>query len=157
VLGRALPVRDASGAIVRWMGTCTEIHELKRVQQALVLDRTRITQVVANLLHNAAKYTPVGGRIEVVLEQDGDEAVVRVHDNGQGMTPQLIACVFDLFIQADATSESRDGGLGVGLSLARSLAQLHGGRLTAHSAGVGLGSTLELRLPLVASVAEPAA
>jgi len=124
---------------------------------ALVLDRTRITQVVANLLHNAAKYTPQGGAIDVELAQDGDEAIVRVQDSGQGMTPALIACVFDLFTQADSAADSREGGLGVGLSLARSLAQLHGGRLTAHSAGVGLGSTFELRLPLVASVGEPAA
>ena len=271
VLGRALPVRDVSGSIVRWMGTCTEIHELKRVQQqleesqaalreadrqkdkflamlahelrnplapimnaayvlkhggqdaagvqraadiitrqarhmrdliedlidvsrvtrglatlqvrparlaevvaaaveqvtpmieerrhrlrvsdrsdalSLEVDPTRITQVVANLLHNAAKYTPEGGEIDLVLEREADEAVVRVHDTGQGMDAALIARVFDLFVQAESTPERHAGGLGVGLALAHSLAQLHGGSLGAHSAGRGRGSTFELRLPL---------
>jgi PAS domain S-box-containing protein len=270
VLGRALPVRDADGAIVRWMGTCTEIHELKRVQQALeatqaalrmadqqkdqflamlahelrnplapiataahllkvgqdpagvqraagiierqanhmrelvedlldvsrvtrglvtlqprrarldevvagsveqvatlvaqrrhqlriedrveglelLADPTRITQVVANLLHNAAKYTPEGGVIDVLLERAGDEAVVRVRDNGQGMESALIARVFELFAQAETAPGRRDGGLGVGLALARSLVLLHGGSLVAHSDGPGLGSTFELRLPV---------
>ena len=280
VLGRALPVRDASGAIVRWMGNCTEIHELKRVQQALeesqaalqatdrqkdqflamlahelrnplapiataahllklgsddaalvrqaadiidrqarhmrdlvedlidvsrvtrglvtlqtgetrlievvdaaveqvaplanakrhtlkvsdlapglslVLDPTRITQVVANLLHNAVKYTPDGGAIEVVLQLEGDEAVVRVHDSGRGMDAALIARVFDLFTQAETTPARHEGGLGVGLALARSLVQLHGGRLRARSAGLGKGSTFEMHLPLDGWPSDPAA
>ncbi|HSD16703.1 MAG TPA: PAS domain-containing protein [Thermomonas sp.] len=276
VLGRALPVRDGSGTIVRWMGTCTAIHELKRVQQALEasqaalrvadqhkdqflatlahelrnplspiataaqilkqgsqdaatvqrvadiierqarhmrelvedlidvsrvtrglvtlqpreaqlaevvgaameqvtplmsqrrhqltlsdrapglvlsLDPVRITQVVANLLHNAAKYTPQEGTIDVVLEREGDEAVVRVRDNGMGMDEALIGRVFDLFAQAESTSARHQGGLGVGLALARSLVQLHGGVLDAHSAGIGHGSTFEMRLPLQSRVA----
>ena len=271
VLGRALPVRDASGAIVRWMGTCTEIHELKRVQQALEasqsalrfadrqkdqflavlahelrnplapianaaralrhggqdpaavqriaeiierqarhmrdlvedlidvsrvtrglttlqlrpapladavaaaveqvaplvdrrghrlqvddrapglalpIDATRITQVIANLLHNAAKYTPEGGEIALQLVREGDEAVLTVRDNGRGMDEALMARVFELFVQAEGTPERREGGLGVGLALAHSLAQLHGGSLRAHSDGLGQGSIFELRLPL---------
>jgi PAS domain S-box-containing protein len=271
VLGRALPVRDASGTIIRWMGTCTEIDELKRVQQALeasqaslraadqhkdqflatlahelrnplsplasvaqllkhgshdgatvqrmaeiierqvghmrelvedlvdvsrvtrglvalqprdarladvvaaaveqvspliterrhalnvsdrapelalVMDPTRITQVVANLLHNAAKYTPQDGVIDVVLDRDADDAIVRVRDNGIGMDAALIGRVFDLFAQAESTPERGEGGLGLGLALARSLVQVHRGVLTADSDGIGQGSTFEMRLPL---------
>ncbi|WP_133478775.1 PAS domain-containing protein [Cognatilysobacter segetis] len=271
VLGRALPVRDADGRITRWMGTCTEIDDLKRAQQLLerseaalreadrqkdqflatlahelrnplapivtavqllrmapereatvrqateIIDRqamhmrnlvedlmdvsrvtrglsalqrrdvrlgdviaaaveqtqpllqrhahqlevidanpelvldadpVRLTQVLTNLLNNAAKYTPPGGHITLVSTIERDEAVVRLHDTGVGMDAALIARVFDLFAQADTTPERHYGGLGIGLSLARSLAQLHGGSLTASSPGPGQGSTFELRLPL---------
>ncbi|GAB2507236.1 PAS domain-containing sensor histidine kinase [Lysobacter humi (ex Lee et al. 2017)] len=273
VLGRALPVRDADGQIVRWMGTCTEIHEQKRVQEmlerseaalrmadrqkdqflamlahelrnplapiataaqllqmapdrvdsvrhaaeiisrqamhmrslvedlmdvsrvtrglatlqlqpvrlgdvvaaaveqtaplatrrghrlevvdaspglALRADPLRLTQILANLLNNAVKYTPPGGEIVVEVLRDGGEAVIRVRDTGVGMDEALIARVFDLFAQAETTPERHEGGLGIGLALARSLAQLHGGRLVASSPGPGRGSTFELRLPLQA-------
>jgi PAS domain S-box-containing protein len=271
VLGRALPVRDGEGRITRWMGTCTEIDDLKRVQQLLerseaalreadrqkdqflatlahelrnplapivnavqllrmapereamvrqateIIDRqalhmrslvedlmdvsrvirglstlqrrqvrlgdviaaaveqtqpllqrrghhlevidanpelvldadsVRLTQVLTNLLNNAAKYTPPGGHITLVSTVEQGDAVVRLHDNGVGMDAALLARVFDLFAQADTTPERHYGGLGIGLSLARSLAQLHGGSLSASSPGPGLGSTFELRLPL---------
>jgi PAS domain S-box-containing protein len=271
VLGRALPVRDADGRITRWMGTCTEIDDLKRVQQMLerseaalreadrqkdhflatlahelrnplapivnavqllrmapereamvrqateIIDRqaqhmrslvedlmdvsrvirglsalqrrdvrlgeviaaaieqtqpllqrhahrlevidanpelvldadpVRLTQVLTNLLNNAAKYTPPGGHITLVSSVEQDEVVVRLHDTGVGMDAALLAREFDLFAQADTTPERHYGGLGIGLSLARSLAQLHGGNLSASSPGPGQGSTFELRLPL---------
>ncbi|MFZ5655470.1 MAG: PAS domain-containing protein [Pseudomonadota bacterium] len=271
VLGRALPVRDADGQIVRWMGTCTEIHEQKRVQEALerseaalrladrqkdqflamlahelrnplapiataaqllkmapdrvesvrqaaeIIDRqavhmrhlvedlvdvsrvtrglvslqmrpvrladmvaaaveqttpllqrrrhrldiadhapglelagdpTRLTQVLTNLLNNAAKYTPPQGFIGIEIDREGEEAVVRVRDTGVGMDAALLSRVFELFVQAETTPERREGGLGIGLALARSLVQLHGGRLTASSPGPGQGSMFELRLPL---------
>ncbi|WP_133499420.1 PAS domain-containing sensor histidine kinase [Cognatilysobacter terrigena] len=274
VLGRALPVRDDAGAIVRWMGTCTEIDDLKRTQQALersenalrvadrqkdqflatlahelrnplapivtavqllrmapereatvrqaaeIIDRqsthmrnlvedlidvsrvtrglsalqkrtvrlsdvvagaieqtqplmarrnhhltvddrsdgvtldadpVRLTQILTNLLNNAAKYTPSGGKVNVDVRVEGDQAVVRLQDTGVGMDDALLARVFGLFEQAEATPEREHGGLGIGLALARSLAQLHGGTLTASSAGPGLGSTFELRLPLVSA------
>lgn len=271
VLGRALPVRDADGNIVRWMGTCTEIDEIKRMQEmlersqgalrladsqkdkflamlahelrnplapiataaqllkmapdrvdtvrqaaeiierqsvhmrtlvedlvdvsrvtrglvalqarpvrvadvvraameqttplvtrrghrldvvdhapglALTADPTRLTQILTNLLNNAAKYTPSEGIITVAIEaQDGD-AVIRVRDTGIGMDAPLLERVFELFAQAETTPERHEGGLGIGLALARSLAQLHGGNLTASSPGPGCGSTFELRLPL---------
>jgi PAS domain S-box-containing protein len=284
VLGRALPVRDEMGRIVRWMGTCTEIHDLKRVQQMLeqsqdalrladrqkdqflamlahelrnplapiataaqllkmapdrpesvrqaaeiierqaahmrnlvedlidvsrvtrglvalqtrpvrladvvaaaveqtqplvqrrrhrldvrdsapgldlVADPMRMTQILTNLINNAAKYTPPGGFIVVELLQEGDDALVRVRDTGVGMDAALLGRVFELFVQAENTPERNEGGLGIGLALARSLAQLHGGDLTASSAGRGQGSTFELRLPrmprsLPAHVVEPA-
>ncbi|MGY4515215.1 PAS domain-containing protein [Lysobacter sp. HA18] len=271
VLGRALPVRDSSGAIVRWMGTCTEIDDIKRTQQMLersenalraadrqkdlflatlahemrnplapivtavqllrmapdreatvrqaaeIIDRqaghmrnlvedlidvsrvtrglttlqtrrvqlsdivagaveqtqsiiarhhhslhvedstdgitldadpVRLTQILTNVLNNAAKYTPPGGTITLTVGIDGGDVVVRLHDTGVGMDDALLARVFGLFEQAEETPERGHGGLGIGLALARSLAQLHGGSLTASSPGLGLGSTFELRLPL---------
>jgi PAS domain S-box-containing protein len=271
VLGRALPVRDAEGRIVRWMGTCTDIDEHKRVQAVLersetalraadrqkdqflamlahelrnplapianavqllkmapdrvemvkraaeIIDRqavhmrhlvedlmdvsrvtrglvnlsprpvplaqivaaaveqaaplmarhghrlevvdtapalevegdaTRLTQVLTNLLNNAAKYTPQAGRVVVEVARAGADAVVRVHDTGIGMDAALIERIFELFAQAETSPERHEGGLGIGLALARSLAQLHGGSLAAESAGPGKGSTFELRLPV---------
>jgi PAS domain S-box-containing protein len=271
VLGRALPVRDPDGRITRWMGTCTEIDDLKRAQQLLerseialraadrqkdqflatlahelrnplapivtavhllrmapereatvrqaadIIDRqaqhmrslvedlmdvsrvtrglatlqtrpvrlgdvvaaaveqtlpllerhehrlevrdaaadlvldadpVRLTQVLTNLLNNAAKYTPPGGLVTFESGVEGDDVVIRLHDTGVGMDAELLARVFDLFAQGDATPERHYGGLGIGLARARSLAQLHGGTLSASSPGPGLGSTFELRLPL---------
>ena len=275
VLGRALPVRDETGRIIRWMGTCTQIHELKRVQEMLeqsqaalrtadrqkdqflamlahelrnplapiataaqllkmapdrpggvrqaaeiierqaahmrhlvedlvdvsrvtrglatlqprpvrlaeivagaveqtapvvqrrghrldvrdaapglelAADPMRLTQILTNLLNNAAKYTPPGGFIAVDVAREGDEAIVRVRDTGVGMDEALLARVFELFVQAETTPERNEGGLGIGLALARSLAQLHGGRLTASSPGPGQGTTFELRLPASTAV-----
>ena len=265
VLGRALPVRDDSGAIVRWMGTCTDIHEQKLTQQALqqadrrkdeflamlahelrnplapivtaaslltlttgvpervqqvgkvisrqathmtgliddlmdvsrvtrgmvtldkdrvqlssvvddaveqvrslvegrghrlelrVLlgdavvagDRKRLVQVLANILGNAAKYTPARGHI--VLEagiQDG-RALVSVRDNGIGMAPELVGSAFELFHQGKRSPDRSQGGLGVGLALVRSLVQLHGGSVSAASEGEGRGSTFTVSLPLL--------
>lgn len=271
ILGRALPVRDASGRIVRWMGTCTDIQEQKRVQEMLersqdalratdrqkdqflamlahelrnplapiataaqllkmapervatvrqaadIIDRQsmhmghlvedlmdvsrvtrglatlkprrvdvaevvaaaveqtaplvgkrghrldviqhapglelwadppRLTQILSNLLNNAAKYTPEGGTIALEVDRCDEDVVIRVQDNGIGMEGALLARVFDLFAQAETSPERHKGGLGVGLALARSLTHLHGGTLTASSPGPGQGSTFELRLPL---------
>ncbi|NUS39699.1 MAG: PAS domain-containing protein, partial [Lysobacter sp.] len=118
-------------------------------------DPTRLTQVLANLLNNAAKYTPSGGRIVVDVERDGGAGVVvRVSDNGIGMDPPLLGRLFDLFAQAESTPERHEGGLGIGLALARSLVQLHGGTLEASSPGLGQGSTFELRLPAAAIVSD---
>ncbi|MFE0501822.1 PAS domain-containing protein [Lysobacter soli] len=270
VLGRALPMRDASGLIVRWMGTCTDIQDQKRVQEMLersqdalrsadrqkdhflamlahelrnplapiataaqllkmapdsiqnVLqaseiidrqaihmgnlvedlmdvsrvtrgltalkrrrvrlseivdaaieqtmplmtrrghrfsladrtqgvelwaDRSRLTQILSNLLNNAAKYTPPNGTVTLEIERQASDVLLRVRDNGVGIEPELLSRVFELFAQAESTPERHEGGLGIGLALARSLTRLHGGTLTAHSAGAGEGSTFELRLP----------
>ncbi|MET3931136.1 PAS domain S-box-containing protein [Lysobacter sp. OAE881] len=270
VLGRALPMRDASGLIVRWMGTCTDIQDQKRVQEMLersqdalrsadrqkdhflamlahelrnplapiataaqllkmapdsvqnVLqaseiidrqaihmgnlvedlmdvsrvtrgltslkrrrvrlseivdaaieqtmplmtrrghrfsladrthgvelwaDRSRLTQILSNLLNNAAKYTPPNGTVALEIERQASDVLLRVRDNGVGIEPELLSRVFELFAQAESTPERHEGGLGIGLALARSLTRLHGGTLTAYSAGAGEGSTFELRLP----------
>ncbi len=265
VLGRACPVRDDGGHVIRWMGTCTDIHEQKRIQEELqesnqrkdeflamlahelrnplapvstavqllrlsaddpervrrtseligrqVLhmselvddlldvsrvtrglvriehdtvnlqqvvndaleqvrpqvearahavhlqlpgvpvhvsgDRVRLVQVLANLLGNAAKYTPEGGRIEVELRAQAGQAQVSVKDNGSGIDPGLLPHVFDLFTQAKRTPDRAQGGLGVGLALVRSLVELHGGTVRAESAGKGQGSTFTVSLPLV--------
>jgi len=270
VLGRALPMRDATGQIVRWMGTCTDIQDQKGVQEVLersqealrtadrqkdhflamlahelrnplapiataaqllkmapdrvqnvlqaseIIDRqtihmgnlvedlmdvsrvtrglttlkrrrvrlsaiveaaieqamplmtrrghrfsladrsdgvelwadpSRLTQILSNLLNNAAKYTPPNGTVALEIESHGTDVLLRVRDNGIGIAPALLSRVFELFAQAESTPDRHEGGLGVGLALARSLTRLHGGTLTAFSAGVGEGATFELRLP----------
>ena len=275
-LGRALPIRDASGAIVRWMGTCTEIHEQKLVQEALeqreyslrdadqrkdrflatlahelrnplapiataasllrfapddpervrhaseiierqvqhmthlvndlldvsrvtqgqaVLDvremdlgqsvrqaleqvahlverkrhvvevampetpvavlgdAARMTQVFANLLGNAAKYTPAGGRIAVRFVVERNLACIEIEDDGIGMDAALLPRVFDLFVQAEPTPDRNEGGLGIGLSLVRSLVHLHGGTIHASSEGLGKGSRFRVCLPIDVPVA----
>jgi signal transduction histidine kinase/DNA-binding response OmpR family regulator len=113
----------------------------------LEADPMRLAQVVGNLLNNAAKYTPPGGRIAVAGETDGGEAVLRVRDTGIGMPPETLTRIFDLFAQGDRTLAHSEGGLGIGLTLARMLVQLHGGTLTASSAGAGHGSEFVMRLP----------
>src|SRR5690606_35277639 len=103
-------------------------------------DPARLAQVVSNLVHNAAKYTDDGGRLQVQVERDGTAAVVSVQDNGIGISADMLARVFELFTQAPGASEFSGGGLGVGLTLVRSLVELHGGRIEARSAGPGKGS-----------------
>jgi signal transduction histidine kinase/ActR/RegA family two-component response regulator len=110
-------------------------------------DHKRLVQVVANLLNNANKYTPEGGRIELDLREDGPDYVLTVRDDGIGMEPQLVARVFDLFTQAERTPDRSQGGLGLGLALAKSLVELHGGTVHAESRGLGQGSTFTVRLP----------
>lgn len=119
-------------------------------------DPVRLVQVVANLLGNAAKFTPARGRIEVAVAADGQEAVVRVTDDGIGLAPEDLGRVFDLFEQGAASSARADGGLGVGLALSRRIASLHGGSLTASSPGPGKGSTFSLHLPRVPAPPRPA-
>ncbi len=110
-------------------------------------DHKRLVQVVANLLNNANKYTPEGGRIALSLAEEGPEYVLTVSDDGIGMEPQLVARVFDLFTQAERTPDRSQGGLGLGLALAKSLVELHGGTVRAESRGLGQGSTFTVRLP----------
>jgi PAS domain S-box-containing protein len=112
-------------------------------------DHTRLVQVVANLLGNAAKYTPEGGRIEVELETADGQAYLAVHDNGNGIGPDLLPVVFDLFTQGSRTLDRAQGGLGLGLALVRKLVELHGGQVDAASAGPGRGSTFTVTLPLL--------
>jgi PAS domain S-box-containing protein len=274
-LGRALPVRDAGGRIIRWMGTCTDIHSQKlaedalreaaarkdeflamlahelrnplapigtaaqllksglsnertriaasdiiarqvrhmahlvddlldvsrvtrglvqlnmadldladvvasAVEQALPLveerrhaldlhlpdvpvrvhgDRTRLVQVIANVLNNAAKYTQPGGRIALHLDVPDGYARLAVRDNGNGIAPALLPHIFDLFIQGERNPDRAQGGLGLGLTLVKSITALHGGFVTAHSDGPGLGSEFTISVPVLGEVpaAAPAA
>jgi CheY-like chemotaxis protein len=115
-------------------------------------DEVRLSQVFQNLLHNAAKYTPKGGAIHVAARRENDEALVSVRDTGIGMAPELLRSAFELFKQANQSLDRPQGGLGVGLTLAQRLVQLHDGSIEAHSAGADQGSEFVVRLPLRAEV-----
>ena len=110
-------------------------------------DADRLSQIIDNLLTNAIKYTPVGGRIRVQTLLEGDEAVIRVTDSGIGIAPDLLPRVFDLFTQEQRGLDRAQGGIGVGLTLVRRLVELHGGRVDAYSEGISMGSTFVVRLP----------
>ncbi|MCC2955715.1 PAS domain-containing protein [Massilia sp. IC2-477] len=114
-------------------------------------DKKRLVQVVANLLNNATKYTPEGGRLEVRGSASGGHACIEVLDNGIGMTPELTGRVFDLFAQAERSADRSLGGLGLGLALVKSLVELHGGAVACTSPGLGLGSTFSVCLPCLAT------
>lgn len=114
-------------------------------------DPTRIAQVVSNLLNNAAKYTPQGGRIALAVRVDDGEAVLSVSDTGIGIAPDALAKVFEMFAQVPSSAGKPQGGLGIGLSLVQSLVALHGGSVSAASPGPGEGSTFTVRLPLLAT------
>ena len=111
-------------------------------------DRTRLAQVFSNLLNNAAKYTNAGGRIELSVEVTESHAIVRVRDNGIGLDADSISRIFEMFVQVDRRLERSQAGLGVGLSLARRLVELHDGVIEARSEGEGMGSQFEVKLPL---------
>jgi PAS domain S-box-containing protein len=114
----------------------------------LDVDPPRMAQVLSNLLNNAAKYTDEGGQIALIAQQIDGEVIIRVIDNGIGISSQLLPEVFELFTQGDQTLSRSRGGLGIGLTLVQSLVELHDGRVTARSGGPGLGSEFEVRLPL---------
>ncbi|MDR3633342.1 MAG: PAS domain-containing protein [Isosphaeraceae bacterium] len=110
-------------------------------------DPTRLGQVLDNLLTNAAKYTDPGGQIELAVNREGPEVVIRIRDTGIGIDPQKLPYIFDLFMQAERRLDRSQGGLGIGLSLVRNLVEMHGGNVTARSEGLGHGSEFEIRLP----------
>ena len=121
--------------------------ELPDAPVTVVGDATRLAQAVANLLSNAAKYTDDGGVIRVALRDDGRDGVIVVEDDGAGIPPEMLDRIFELFAQVDGTLDRARGGLGIGLSLVRSLVALHGGSVVAHSPGIGRGSRFTLRVP----------
>jgi len=110
-------------------------------------DRKRLVQTLANLLTNAAKYTPEGGKLALGMTLDARHVEVRISDNGIGMTSEVQKNVFGLFTQAERTPDRAQGGLGIGLALVKSIVELHHGSVSVHSAGLGRGSTLTIRLP----------
>jgi signal transduction histidine kinase len=122
--------------------------ELPPAPVAVYADAARLTQVVVNLLNNASKYTEPGGSIWLTAERQGAHAVVRVRDTGIGIPPEMLPDVFDLFVQAPAALGRAQGGLGIGLTLAKRLVEMHGGSIEAQSAGARQGSEFIVRLPL---------
>ncbi len=120
-------------------------------------DAIRIAQAVGNVIENATKYTPPGGRIALRLARAGQQALISVQDNGIGIEPEMAARIFDMFVQAENGDRRPNGGLGIGLALTRKLIEMHGGTITVSSAGLGKGAEFEIRLPLSAAQASQAA
>jgi CheY-like chemotaxis protein/two-component sensor histidine kinase len=112
-------------------------------------DNARLVQCVGNVLTNSAKYTDPDGEIQIRSYSDGKQAVLEITDNGLGISPDLLPRIFDLFVQSERTLDRSLGGLGIGLSVVKRLVEMHGGAVTARSAGIGLGSVFEIRLPMI--------
>ena len=127
------------------------ILEISLPAEALFIrgDAHRLTQILTNVLNNAARYTPAGGRITVTARADGGYAVLGVRDNGRGIEAKFLSRIFDMFVQGHESLRPGEGGLGIGLALSRKLAELHGGSLEAHSEGADKGSEFTLRIPLL--------
>lgn len=157
---------DLRGIVEHAIGSVRPLIERRKHELSVSLpaepvwvqgDPTRLEQVMVNLLNNAAKYTDEGGQIWLTVQQEPDavEVVVRVRDTGVGIAPELLPRIFDLFTQAQRTLDRSQGGLGIGLSLVQKLVELHGGRVAAHSAGLGQGSEFIVRLPALTPAGEP--
>ncbi|HMB29447.1 MAG TPA: PAS domain S-box protein, partial [Blastocatellia bacterium] len=125
----------------------TLVANFRRLPERVLGDSTRLQQVVWNLLANAVKFTPAGGRVELRMDGDADHIRIVVSDTGKGVEPEFLPFVFDRFRQADTSSARRYGGVGLGLSLVKHLVELHGGTITAASKGVGRGATFTITLP----------
>ena len=118
------------------------------------VDPTRLEQVVANLLNNAAKYSEDRGHIQLSTTREGNELVIAITDTGLGIAPEQLPEMFELFVQGNRSAARSEGGLGIGLTIVRRLVEMHGGSVTAQSEGSGLGSTFKVRLPVVSVTAE---
>jgi PAS domain S-box-containing protein len=118
-------------------------------------DLTRLAQVASNMLNNAAKYTNEGGRIDLDVDCSGCEAILRVRDTGVGIAAEMLPHVFEMFTQAEGSASHAEGGLGIGLTVVRSLVEMHGGSVAVHSAGLGHGSEFVVRLPILRPAAAP--
>ena len=152
---------ELSEALARAIETASPLLEQKRhvveidvPHSGLAVDGDlqRLAQVVANLLTNAAKYTEDGGHIRIVAAAEDDEIVLRVRDTGIGIAPDTLPRIFDLFVQERQAMDRAQGGLGLGLAIVRSLVELHGGRVEAHSEGIGHGAEFTLRLPRTSAI-----
>jgi PAS domain S-box-containing protein len=141
-------VRAAVDGSTQWMQARSHVVSLNLPEQELMVlaDEARLTQVVQNLLHNAAKYTPERGRVEVSARREGGEVLIVVKDSGIGMEPEMLQSAFDLFRQGPQALDRTQTGLGVGLTLVQRLVRLHGGTIEAHSAGLDQGSEFIIRL-----------
>lgn len=135
-------------------GHCLEV-KLPPAPITVTGDLTRLAQVLSNILINASKYTPAAGQIQLSAVQEGGEVLLRASDNGVGIAAEHLPHIFEMFTQVPSTDTAAEGGLGIGLCLARGLVELHGGRLTAKSEGVGKGSEFLVRLPLTVPKSQP--
>jgi PAS domain S-box-containing protein len=150
-------VEDAAVAVRAWMderGHSLSVS-LPRREFCVAGDPTRLEQIIANLLNNAAKYTERGGAVKIRLAREGADAVLTVSDNGAGICRELLPHVFELFTQADRSLDRSEGGLGIGLTLVKSLVEMHGGTVRADSAGLGHGSRFTVRLPILEAAGMP--
>ncbi|MCY7347881.1 MAG: PAS domain S-box protein [Pyrinomonadaceae bacterium] len=146
-----IPIINAAVEIIKPAAEAKNINfsqKLERTADFITGDVDRLRQVVENLLANAVKFTPSGGSVEIRLERLDKNAQITVSDNGQGISAEFLPQIFERFKQADPSATRRHGGLGIGLSLARDLVELHGGTISAQSAGEGKGSILTVTLPL---------
>ncbi|MGQ0811653.1 MAG: ATP-binding protein [Nitrospiraceae bacterium] len=149
---------DVATVVERAVEICRSAIEAKRQDLQIVLpqslifmngDLVRLTQVLANILNNASKFTPEGGHICVTVQQEIEDVVIRIRDNGSGIAPEILPHIFALFVQADRSLDRSLGGLGLGLTLVRQLMALHGGTVEAVSEGIGKGSEFVMRLPVI--------
>jgi PAS domain S-box-containing protein len=138
-------------------GRHTLALQLGSAPASVLGDRARLIQVTANLLANAAKYTPPGGRITLSLDVEDGLVRIAVLDSGNGIEPALLPHIFDLFVQGKRTPDRAQGGLGLGLALVKNIVAMHGGQVAAHSAGPGQGSTFTVELPAAGPLPQPAA
>jgi two-component system CheB/CheR fusion protein len=152
-----LDVRDTAHSAIEALGPFLAEHgtqltvDITDEPMPVVGDAARLQQIQANLLSNAAKYSPRGGRVRFELRRDGGDAMIRVSDNGRGIEPEVLPRIFDLFVQGTQSLARSDGGLGIGLTLLKSLVELHHGRVEAKSDGAGRGSTFTVWLPLASN------
>jgi signal transduction histidine kinase len=138
---------DIASPLLEMRRHAFEVQAPARGALLLDADEVRLAQVIANLLTNSAKYTPPGGHVSLRAFRAGSELVLEVRDDGQGIAPELLPRIFDLFVQGRQSLDRGTGGLGIGLALVKSLVQLHGGTVTAQSSGPGRGSLFTVRLP----------
>jgi PAS domain S-box-containing protein len=150
-----LDVAEVAQRCLRALGSTGKLdqHALKVEASSVWVnaDPTRVEQIVSNLISNAVKFTPAGGTVWVTVAREGADAVLRVADTGVGISADLLPRIFDLFVQGGRSLDRKSGGLGIGLSLVRRLAELHEGRVEAESAGPGEGSVFTVRLPALDS------
>jgi PAS domain S-box-containing protein len=140
---------EASRPLIESSGHAFTLH-MPEASLEVDVDIMRLSQALLNLLNNAAKYTPSGGRIELAVSQAGNDVLIAVSDTGVGIPGSMLPRIFEMFAQVDRSLARAQGGLGIGLTLAGKLVRLHGGTLSAHSEGLGHGSRFEIRIPLAA-------
>ncbi|HET9396115.1 MAG TPA: ATP-binding protein, partial [Nitrospiraceae bacterium] len=143
---------DATRPLIEEAGQTLTVR-LPEKPVLLFADANRLTQVITNLLNNAAKFTPREGRLDLTSEYSGGEAIVTVSDTGIGIPGDKLDCVFDMFTQVHSNGDGRQAGLGIGLCLVKRLVEMHGGKVEAESRGQNLGTTFRLRLPVLSQPA----